>query len=84
MKYLMIAMLLISLSVLSGCASLINTVSDESLKNMNTEDRSKYRFGLDEADMIVDIAKTAYDKKYNKDGTEKVAPTPAPVPAPTE
>jgi len=83
MKYLIIAILVASFSVLSGCASMINTVSDESLKNMSVEDRSKYRFGLDEADMIVDIAKTAYDKKYNKDGTEKVV-EPAPTPADTK
>jgi len=52
---------------------------------MNVEDRSKYRFGLDEADIIVNIAKAAYDKKYNKDGTEKVAePAPAPAPADTK
>lgn len=84
MKYLMIAMFLMSFSVLSGCASLINTVSDESLKNMSVESRSKYRLGLDEADTIIETARNAYDKKYNKDGTEKVDLVPAPAPTPTE
>ena len=76
----MIAVLFVTFSVLSGCASLINTVSDESLKNMSVENRAKYRLGLDEADTVIETARSAYDKKYNKDGTEKVEPAPAPAP----
>lgn len=87
------------LGVFSGCAaSTINIISDQALERMEPESRAKYRGALDKADLAIDgarilldktqetigQARSAFDDKYNADGTFKTPPVPAPVPDPVE
>lgn len=80
MKYIAVLLITLSMVLMSGCVTFVETASAEALKRMDAEQRVGYRGALDKAGEGIQYAKDYYDGNYDAEGNPlpitPVAPEP--------